>query len=54
MNNSQSNSNNNMVDLYTNRLNKFNIDGIICDTRHKLDQWREDCHKTINAFFQQK
>jgi hypothetical protein len=52
--NSQTNSYDNMVNLYNNRLNNFDIDGIIRDTRHKLDQWHEDCHQTINAFFQQK
>lgn len=52
--NSQSDSDDNMVNLYNSRLKAFNIDEIVNDTHNKLDQWRNDCHKIIEDFYQQK
>jgi hypothetical protein len=51
---SQSNSNDNMVNLYNSRLKELNINQIINDAHSKLTQWREECHKTIDELYQRK
>jgi len=54
MSDSQSNSDDNMVNLYSSQLKQLNIDEKIMDTRQKLDKWREECDKTVNEFYQRK
>lgn len=54
MSDSQSNSENNMVNLYNKRLKDFNIDEKTDETNKKLEQWRDECHKTIDEFYERK
>lgn len=51
---SQTTSDNNMVNLYNGRLNEFNIQNKIDETNDKLQQWRDQCHKTIDEFYKRK
>ncbi|CAF2455560.1 unnamed protein product [Rotaria sp. Silwood2] len=36
------------------RLETLNIEKVIGNSRQKLEQWRQDCHKKIDCFFGQK
>ncbi|CAF3819900.1 unnamed protein product, partial [Adineta steineri] len=36
------------------RLNVLNIQTMLSDCHHKLEQWRLDCHEKINQFFEQR
>jgi hypothetical protein len=47
-------SDNNMVNLYNSRLKEFHFDEKINETRDKLDQWRNECYKTIDEYYQRK
>jgi hypothetical protein len=51
---SQSNADNNMVNLYNIRLKNSNIDHKINDAHQKLERWRNECHKTIEELYQRK
>jgi hypothetical protein len=51
---SQSNSENNMVNLYNSRLKEVHINETINTARQKLDQWRDECNQIINEFYQRK
>jgi len=51
---SQSNPDNNMVNLYNSRLREFHLDEKISATREQLNQWRNECHKTVDEFYQRK
>jgi hypothetical protein len=42
------------IDNVSNRLKSINIEKTVDDCRQKLEQWRVDCHKKIDDFFEQK
>ncbi|CAF4899194.1 unnamed protein product [Rotaria sp. Silwood1] len=42
------------INAFEDRLNTLNIQKIIDHSREKLEQWREDCHKKIDYFFEKK
>jgi hypothetical protein len=48
------NPDNNMVNLYNSRLREFSLDEKISATREQLNQWRGECHKTIDEFYERK
>ena len=47
-------SSSDMVNLYNSRLKEVRIDDKIDETRQKLEQWRVECHQTIEKFYQRK
>lgn len=54
MSNSQSDSNENMVNLYTTRLRQVNINKMKDDAYAQLQKWADDCRKKIDEIYQQK
>jgi hypothetical protein len=42
------------MNVLSDRLTAINIDKIINDSRQKLNQWRIDCHKRIDRFYEEK
>ncbi|CAF0961998.1 unnamed protein product [Rotaria sordida] len=51
---SQLNSLTNKIDTLSDRLETLNSHKAIGNSREKLEQWRQDCYKKIDSFFEQK
>jgi hypothetical protein len=52
--NSQLNPLSDEINALGERLKSINLENAIGDSHQKLDQWRLDCHKTIDHFFEEK
>jgi archaellum component FlaC len=52
--NSQLNPLTDEMNVLSDRLTAINIDKIINESRQKLNQWRIDCHKIIDRFYEEK
>jgi hypothetical protein len=52
--NSQLNPLTDEINALGDRLKAINLDKITNNSRQKLSQWRMDCHKTIDHFYEQK
>jgi len=52
--NSQLNPLTDDINALSDRLTAINIDKIANNSRQKLDQWRMDCHKIIDRFYEEK
>ena len=52
--NSQLNPLSDEINALGERLKSIKLDGTSRDTHQKLERWRDDCHKTIDYFFEQK
>ena len=52
--NSQLNPLSDEINALGERLKSINVENTIGDSHQKLEQWRTDCHKTIDHFFEQK
>ncbi|CAF1169022.1 unnamed protein product [Rotaria sordida] len=52
--NSQLNPLSDEINALGERLKSVNLENAIGNSRKKLEQWRIDCHKTIDDFFEQK
>lgn len=54
MNDSSTNSDQNMVNLYNMRLKELNLNEKLTNLREKLDQWQKDSHRIIDEYYQRK
>jgi hypothetical protein len=52
--NSQLNPLTDEINVLADRLTAINVDKITQETRHKLNQWRIDCHQIIDRFYEEK
>jgi hypothetical protein len=52
--NSQLNPLTDEINTLADRLTAINVDRITNDSRQKLNQWRIDCHKKIDEFYEEK
>jgi hypothetical protein len=52
--NSQLNPLSDEINALGERLKSINLENAIGDSHQKLEQWRIDCHKTIDSFFEEK
>jgi polyhydroxyalkanoate synthesis regulator phasin len=52
--NSQLNPLSDEINALGERLKSINLENSIGDSHQKLEKWRDDCHKTIDYFFEQK
>ncbi|CAF1392027.1 unnamed protein product [Rotaria sp. Silwood1] len=51
---SELNSLNDDIKMLNDQFKTFDIDKLIKDSRYKLDKWKDDCHKIINCYYEQK
>jgi hypothetical protein len=52
--NSQLNPLSDEINALGERLKSINLENSIGDSHQRLEKWRDDCHKTIDYFFEQK